>query len=287
MAPAWPEPLTTPVSEGAALLWMASSWTNFIKHIGSPQCAIERSNGSVKWRGFQHEPQLLVCCCAVVRLISLPSSLMHTRGLQFPNPVCWALTSLRRSGIEVWGQLWWARCCLTHKARHNRPFLQEKKSAKINLHRCPQLQTCHWILPFLCFKTSLYICSEDLSRIPPCVPRTASTCCSLCVPMESRCLLVTFATSLVFGREKKRNRFSHPCRGSWGLGHNCWRVTWACREYVHGKLSRANFPFLFCPCACAIQLLIQFHKMGTDRKVEKNKPDMGMCCENNYRKLSS
>lgn len=86
---------------------------------------------------------------------------------------------------------------------------------------------------------------------------------------------------------KKRNRFSHPCRGSWGLGHNCWRVTWACREYVHGKLSRANFPFLFCPCACAIQLLIQFHKMGTDRKVEKNKPDMGMCCENNYRKLSS
>lgn len=130
MAPAWPEPLTTPVSEGAALLWMASSWTNFIKHIGSPQCAIERSNGSVKWRGFQQEPQLLVCCCAVVRLISLPSSLMHTRGLQFPNPVCRALTSLRRSGIEVRGQLWWARCCLTHKARHNRPFLQEKKKYK-------------------------------------------------------------------------------------------------------------------------------------------------------------
>lgn len=131
---------------------MASSWNNFTKHIGSPQCAIERSNGLVKWRGFQHEPLLLVCCCAVVRLISLPSSLMHTRGFQFPNPVCRALTSLRRSGIEVWGQLWWSRCCLTHRARHNRPFLQEKKknkNAKINLHRCPQVQTCHWILPFL------------------------------------------------------------------------------------------------------------------------------------------
>lgn len=266
---------------------MASSWTNFIKHIGSPQCAIERSNGSVKWRGFQHEPQLLVCCCAVVRLISLPSSLMHTRGLPFPNPVCRALTSLRRSGIEVWGQLWWARCCLTHKARHNRPFLQEKKKYK---NKFAQMSSTTDLSLNFTLPVFQNITVHLLWGLVPHPTMRPQNCQHLLLPLCAYGKQVPtchLCHQLGLWQGKKRNRFSHPCRGSWGLGHNCWRVTWACREYVHGKLSRANFPFLFCPCACAIQLLIQFHEIGTDRKVEKNKPDMGMCCENNYRKLSS
>lgn len=92
---------------------------------------------------------LLLCCCKIDFSPFLPHA--HKR-FSVPKPCVQGTDKLEE--IRNWGMgAVVVIQVLSHPQSQTQqalsPRKKKNKNAKINLHRCPQVQTCHWILPFL------------------------------------------------------------------------------------------------------------------------------------------